>query len=209
MTHEIPEAPSPDEEVSDPDEDASDLSDPGSDASLPPRQPTPVELDDPKDTMSSRRQTVSMKNQLNQDSTYTAVKNTIDAMLGNGINLPILLEAITWNNQKAIDNARIRYQRTALLHSQELPVILERWWKPPRDLLRRGGKRPEGATSTMEAFAVKVATDLIRRELKALGPKLRLPAGKDVDCERLTEAGVEEMTELMKHDAPTMWKLLY
>ncbi|OAX34726.1 hypothetical protein K503DRAFT_645542, partial [Rhizopogon vinicolor AM-OR11-026] len=46
-----------------------------------------------------------------------------------GLNLPIFLDLVSWGNPDCITNAKIRYERTALMVSEELPSILRRWHK--------------------------------------------------------------------------------
>ncbi|KAJ3524972.1 hypothetical protein NMY22_g10775 [Coprinellus aureogranulatus] len=78
--------------------------------------------------------------------------------------------------------------------------------KPPRS--SSSMKRPAGATATTEAFAVEIAGEVIVRELKALAPLLRLPAGKDVDSKELTSVDIPRMVAMMKANAPALWGLL-
>ncbi|KAF6756532.1 hypothetical protein DFP72DRAFT_989671 [Ephemerocybe angulata] len=148
--------------------------------------PDLVESDEePESTFT--QSTAKRKRALTEESTFKAIEKMLKTMDTTGINLPILLEAISWGNTNV------------LLHSTELPGILDRWWKPHRS--SAGMRRPAGATIVM--------TDIITRELKELGPLLRLPAGEDVKAAELTAAGIERMTEQMKANAPMLWKLLY
>ncbi|OAX34242.1 hypothetical protein K503DRAFT_699073, partial [Rhizopogon vinicolor AM-OR11-026] len=49
-----------------------------------------------------------------------------------GLNLPIFLDLISWGDSDCIASAKIRYEWTALVGSEEIPSILRRWHKPPR-----------------------------------------------------------------------------
>ncbi|KAJ3544610.1 hypothetical protein NMY22_g2724 [Coprinellus aureogranulatus] len=73
----------------------------------------------------------------------------------------------------------------------------ERARNPPNPQSRRHG-----------GMAVETVSNLITQELKALGPLLRLPAGKDVDADELTGLGLAEMRDIMKAKAPVFWKIL-
>ena len=41
-----------------------------------------------------------------------------------GINLPIFLDALSWGDSECITDAKIRYERSTLVNSKELPGIL-------------------------------------------------------------------------------------
>lgn len=122
------------------------------------------------------------------------------------MDLPIFLDYLTWGTDRCTKDGKIKYQRTTLLQSVELPDILRRWNKPPRS--SDSMKRPAGATWLTEAFAVEVAGDVILRELKALAPLLRLPAGRNVRAKELTGVDIPKMVKMMKETAPALWSLL-
>ena len=68
------------------------------------------------------------------------------------IDLPILLWAISWNVPELTSNPHIRFARTSLMVSEELPVILSRWHKPPRT--HSTGIRTHAACETMNEWAL-------------------------------------------------------
>ncbi|TEB29725.1 hypothetical protein FA13DRAFT_1580641, partial [Coprinellus micaceus] len=134
---------------------------------------------------------------------YEAIQKTCWFMEGQRINLPIFLDGLSWGNAQCIGDAKVKEQRPALLI--ELPEILDRWYKPPRT----GSKpQPAGAMKALGEWVFKIAAQVITDELKALGPAFRLPAGRDVDAEQLTEQGLMEMRDIMKAEAPNLWKIL-
>ncbi|RXW12161.1 hypothetical protein EST38_g13692 [Candolleomyces aberdarensis] len=190
-------------------EEASNMSDDGGSEleEIHPRvpgSPSPSPL--PADDNVHQRSTALKLSQLNEDKTYAAVKQTTAMMEATGINLPIYLDALSWGNAKCTKDPSIWYQHSALMHSRELPGLLEQWRKPPRS--SASITRPSGATQTMNEFALAATIDVINRELKELGPSFRLRAGEDVNAEQLTEVGIGRMISRMKETAPKFWQLL-
>lgn len=111
----------------------------------------------PADDNVHQRSTALKLSQLNEDKTYAAVEQTTAMMEATGINLPIYLDALSWGHAKCTKDPSIRYQRSALMHSRELPGILERWRKPPHR--SASITRPAGATQTMNEFALAATID--------------------------------------------------
>ena len=54
----------------------------------------------------------------------------MDAM---GLNLPLFLDYLSWGDVECVQDPRIHYERTALMVSDELPIVLKRWLSPPRN----------------------------------------------------------------------------
>jgi hypothetical protein len=48
------------------------------------------------------------------------------------LNIPLFLWTISWNVPELTSNNCVRFARTALMLSDELPVILRNWHRPPR-----------------------------------------------------------------------------
>jgi hypothetical protein len=46
-----------------------------------------------------------------------------------GLDLPIFLDAVCWGNEVVVADGKARYERSALMHSNALSQILERWEK--------------------------------------------------------------------------------
>ena len=59
------------------------------------------------------------------------VVKVLDVMADLGINLSIFLDALSWGDATCISDTKVRYARTGLMKSKELPLILRQWWKPP------------------------------------------------------------------------------
>ncbi|KAJ3517582.1 hypothetical protein NMY22_g13932 [Coprinellus aureogranulatus] len=152
-------------------EEAFDISDTENHVTFP--LPDPDERVAPVDV--GGQSTTLKKRQLNVHTTYQAVRQTLVDLEQRGIDLPIFLEAVSWCNPLYISDPVVKHGRTTLLHSVELPRILGNWHTPPRSSI--GMKRPAGAKAATEAFAIETILEIITRELKVLGPLLRLPAG--------------------------------
>lgn len=59
------------------------------------------------------------------------VTNVLQFMDAQGINLTIFLDALSWGDPE-YNSDKIRYAQTGLILSEELPIILQRGWKPLR-----------------------------------------------------------------------------
>jgi len=139
----------PDIEMSD-DENATQFedSDSDSDSDYNPftysRAPSFMYCDAPSDTDSDNEDTNSPPIQLTNTANLWAklksshvaskVEYILRCMDDVGLNLPIFLDLVSWGDPDCIANVKIRYERTALMVSEELPSILRRWHKPPRTL---------------------------------------------------------------------------
>ncbi|KAI0744525.1 hypothetical protein C8Q76DRAFT_804787 [Earliella scabrosa] len=90
------------------------------------------------------------------------------------MNLPIFLDALSWGDDDCIVNPKVQYARTALMVSEELPRILDRWYKVPHaSTSRTRHVRPQGARKALEKFAMNCVADIIDRELEATAPIFR------------------------------------
>ncbi|KAG1734517.1 hypothetical protein EDB19DRAFT_1577031, partial [Suillus lakei] len=86
------------------------------------------------------------------------VLKILDAISEQGMTLPLFLDALSWGDESCHSNDRIRFARTGLMLSEELPGILEHWYHPPRN--QHKGRRPLGARQNLQKFAVKCMADL-------------------------------------------------
>jgi hypothetical protein len=148
-----------------------------------------------------------LRDGLQGKSFLTPVKYVLTVMDALGINVPIFLDALSWGDAECIQDAKIRYARSALMNSEELPGILRWWWKPPRSATSKK-KHPKGARHVMEAFAADCVQNVLDRELEAISASLLSPTGEDIKEETFTSLIFDQMISSMKTDAPTLWKLL-
>jgi hypothetical protein len=152
--------------------------------------------------------TATLRANLQGKNLVELIRPVLILMDQQGINLPILLDAISWGDADCIQDAKIRYERSAFMNSRELPVILRRWWKPPRSTVLRK-KRPRGAACIMECFAAECTEATLNRELEAVASSLISPVGEDIKEETLTSLVFNKMIVSMQNQAPVLWKLLH
>ncbi|KIJ05460.1 hypothetical protein PAXINDRAFT_27102, partial [Paxillus involutus ATCC 200175] len=83
---------------------------------------------------------------------------------------------LSWGDVECMQDYTIRYQRTALMISEELPSILKRLLSPPRnhdshDVRAMGGRR------YLEEFVIDCMQDIGVRELASLKPTIQRMKG--------------------------------
>ncbi|KAK7043415.1 hypothetical protein R3P38DRAFT_3440329 [Favolaschia claudopus] len=152
------------------------------------------------------QQTAALRNNLTEDLASKVTK-VLALMDGLGINLPIFLDALSWGDLECTSNAKIRYARSALLNSIELPAILRRWWRPPRPTTSKKA-RPKGAKPVMESFALECSLQVLELELEGLADLFKSPAGPDVTEEELVGTSFPILIAGAKKRAPNLWNLL-
>ncbi|KAK7031818.1 hypothetical protein R3P38DRAFT_3507985 [Favolaschia claudopus] len=135
-------------------------------------------------------------------SKVLAVLNTLTAQ---GLDLPIFLDALSWGDQDCISNKTVQYARTSLMTSEELPQILERWYRPPRH--QSGGQRPEGGRRTLLDFSFTTIADIVDQEMKILAP-LFLSPPENLSEEHLTDLDFESLKGEIQGSAPILWNIL-
>ncbi|KAF6765872.1 hypothetical protein DFP72DRAFT_1057077 [Ephemerocybe angulata] len=136
---------------------------------------------------------------------YAACLQIITLMQVMEIDLSIFLDALFWGNEYCVADKRMQWQRTAFLHSAELPFLLDRWDKPPRK--SDSIIRLKGARGIINMFAVATTIDLVKAELKGLGLFLQLSAKDDVSASKLTSLTFTELEDMAREKAPTVWQL--
>ncbi|KAF8162178.1 hypothetical protein K438DRAFT_1456420, partial [Mycena galopus ATCC 62051] len=82
------------------------------------------------------------------------VNNVLKAIRKEGLDLAIFLDALCWGNKECISNPDIRFARTGLMVSDELPGILKRCYNPPRRAHHSKGEKPAGARRVLRDFAL-------------------------------------------------------
>lgn len=130
----------------------------------------------------------------------------INLMKDLDIDLPLLLDGLSWGTPECRINRRIVHARTALLNSRELPIILNRWWKPSRPA-GSTNVRPRGAKAVMEDVSKACMKEVVRREMVALS-KLVETKCKTVTSADVTAVHIDELAVEMQAKAPTLWSLL-
>ena len=95
------------------------------------------------------------------------------------INLPILLWAISWNVEDLISDPYVKFTRTTLMVSKELPTILSHWFKPPRS--HNQGIRTKAANDVLTGWTLDLLLEKVNHEMKSVGDILEYT--KDSLCE--------------------------
>ena len=139
------------------------------------------------------------------DITERVIK-ILDLMDDLHVNLPIFLWAISWNVEELISNARVRFARTTLMLSKELPGILTHWHQPPRQ--HNAGIRTKAAKLAMTNWALETLYQAVDDELSALGPIMQFPQD-DLSEEALLGIRLQDMILEVQVSAPILWKLAY
>ena len=133
------------------------------------------------------------------------VVKILDLMDELHVNLPIFLWAISWNEENLVSNARARFARTALMLSDELPVILTNWHQPPRQ--HNAGIRTKAAKLAMTNWALETLCSSVDDELVDVCPIMHFPQD-DLSEEALLGISVQDMISEVQTRAPILWKLV-
>ncbi|KAI0368261.1 hypothetical protein BV20DRAFT_1054231 [Pilatotrama ljubarskyi] len=172
--------------------------------------PVPLE-DEPPAPPIQLQGTRAMRERLGSANKLKRVRKILEFMESQDMNLPIFLNALSWGDDGCTSDPKVRYERTALMVSEELPSILERWYRVPRATHSRSHYvRPAGARRALEDFAMRCAADVIDRELKCTSHLFRSP--KDSLSEAaLTSFSFTEVAYKFQESsgAPHTWSLLH
>ena len=144
----------------------------------------------------------------NDASVADRVRTILDFMSTVNLDLTGFLDALSWGDTGCFNDPKIRYARSSFLKSNRLPIILHRWWKP----LRTPGshnKRPDGATETMQKFAIMCLEEIYVKELNNLSESFISPAGDDVTEDDLRSTQFVDAMQKAQENAPHLWSVLY
>ena len=120
------------------------------------------------------------------------------------VDLAILIWAISWNVSELITNPTVRFMRTSLMVSDELPLILARWHKPPRT--HGSGTRTKAGCKVMDAWALDTVFETVDHEMDALKPIMDSPQ-QHLSEESLLGIKWQDVIQDVKASAPTTWSL--
>jgi hypothetical protein len=135
------------------------------------------------------------------------VRNVLDCMKANEINLPVLLTAISpGGDQELSTDKRAVYQRTALLISDDFPKLLRVWHHRPKS--HNKGKASLSTADVLRRFALETTHEIIEEEKSQLSDIFELSA-EDVASESLLNIDLPRMLSETKRLAPCWWNLLY
>lgn len=133
------------------------------------------------------------------------VRAVLDFMESKNIDLPILLWAISWNNAELIADARVRFHRTTLMVSDELPDILSKWANPPR--VHGRGLRTQAGKEAIQTLAFQLVSQVIEKEVENMVECMRR-SPDDVSEDSLLTTNWEVMIREAKEAAPFLWNTL-
>lgn len=150
-------------------------------------------------------QTRRKKLALEVQSLAPKVLKILDAISEQGMTLSLFLDALSWGDESCHSNDRIRFARTGLMLSEELPGILERWYRPPRN--QHKGRRPVGARQNLQKFAIKCVADLLEYEIEHIAPLFASPPD-ELSQAHLTSFNFEDFIRKVSAGAPVLWDVL-
>jgi hypothetical protein len=87
------------------------------------------------------QQSRDRRSRLREADMVDKVRNVLNTLYSQGLDLPIFLNAVCWGNEACISDHAIQSARTGLMVSDELPGILQRCYNPPRRSRRQHGRR--------------------------------------------------------------------
>ncbi|KAF8878326.1 hypothetical protein BD779DRAFT_1447822 [Infundibulicybe gibba] len=134
------------------------------------------------------------------------VKDTLVFMQNQGLSLPLLLDAIFYGDSGCHSDPTVQYQRTALMVSDELPGILDRWYTPPPRGDGHKGGRPRGARRILDTFAEKVVKHRVDHEMKSMA-SLFISPPNELSEKQLTGVHFDKLIDECQLGAPTMWNI--
>ncbi|EGO05048.1 hypothetical protein SERLA73DRAFT_68695 [Serpula lacrymans var. lacrymans S7.3] len=138
------------------------------------------------------------------------VRLVLEYMNMLGLNLPLFLDYLSWGNYNCITDPKIRYERTALMVSDELPVILARWHKPPQTKGTHNA-RATGGKDVLKVFAFPCVREAIERELNSI-QELAKCLPEDVSEEGFTSLLIDDLVLKLQSPGfggtPKLWELL-
>lgn len=124
------------------------------------------------------------------------VRSILDHIETVGLDLPIFLDAVCWGNGHLVANGRAKSERSALMNSQELPQILERW-----------EKRSPRASAVLKSHALSIIKTAVDAEMESVVLELTT-ADEELGEEALLSITQQEMLSKIKPMAGTLWEIL-
>lgn len=132
------------------------------------------------------------------------VLKVLDYMTELQLDLPLLLDAICWGSSSLTSNPTVRFARTALMVSKQLPQIIKRMHRPPRK--DRTGSRTRAGTTALNEWALATVKRLVNKEMRKLDPVFR--ETEQVSEERLLAVKWKDVIAQTQTVAPCLWSLL-
>ncbi|KIJ10153.1 hypothetical protein PAXINDRAFT_164295 [Paxillus involutus ATCC 200175] len=133
------------------------------------------------------------------------VKEALSFLSSKALSLSKFIYYVSWGHPACVADSQIRAAQTVLMHSAELPLILQNWWKPPRSASSHKS-HTKAARLIMEEFAAKCLREVLDRELEDISDVLR--NDDDMSEEFFTSTAFDELAREFRTLGPNLWALL-
>lgn len=134
------------------------------------------------------------------------VRAVINFLQQERINVVLFLDAFSWGNSECIADPVIKQARAQLMTSKELPDILQRWLKPPRNQNSHSA-HAEAARYPIEKISLDCINSMLCNEMK--GAKDFLASSETrFSAAELLQIRIGDIISRMKEKMPTLWYLL-
>ncbi|CDO73373.1 hypothetical protein BN946_scf185013.g6 [Trametes cinnabarina] len=128
------------------------------------------------------------------------VECSLEAILAQGLNLEIFLDAIFWGDAACVVNTRVRHERTVFMNSATFPSLLDRWW---------ASERAGRGRAQLQDFVMDRAGHVLEKEITSVVPRFR--AGPDpLSQASLTAVNFREFGVQLQNSGgtPYLWRVL-
>lgn len=169
-------------------------------------EPMLEEEETPADGPIAHQNTMHLRARLDGADILSKVKRIFNCMQSEGLNLPLFLDAVFYGDAGCHNDAAIQYQRTALMVSDELPILLERWYQAPSRGQGYRGQRPLAAKKVLVNFAQKIVNEEMDREMKRTA-KSFLSSSELLSKEHLLNLNFNIIMAECRTQAPMTWSL--
>jgi len=124
------------------------------------------------------------------------VRMVLDRIDEVGLDLPIFLDAVCWGNGQLVADGKVKYERSVLMHSEELPRILERCET----------NSPQ-AKSVLKNHALSTIKTAIDAEMDCAVSELTV-TGEEIGEEKLLTITQKDMVDRLRPVTGTLWEIL-
>lgn len=134
------------------------------------------------------------------------VEKALADIASHGLNVPLILELMSWSSSACTASQIIKTACTELMHYDRLDILLTTWHIPPKPPL--GGLRPAGARNILEAWAFKCVEDIIDDEINHNIALLLRPSSPHVSAKSLIDIDLKDIALKMVSRAKHTWNLM-
>lgn len=148
----------------------------------------------------------SILQELPQAEVQSRIVRVLEFMEQLHLDVATFLYYFSWHLSDVPTHGKLKYARTALMHSDLLTPILQNWMQPPR--MHQTGIRTEAAKKTLSTWAVAHVKTCIDAEMQALAPVFTTSPDK-FDEARMLSIKLPSLIATTKALAPVMWDLAH